>query len=133
VQLAGAKLPDDYRVSPPEPQVKQQKEMLKKLVDLEIQLDEKKATVSQITEQGFEMDDYWKISKLFSIMLDNLDKNERKKLRDHLSQIINKPFDFSTNWNSNTAKIMKILVDLEVMFGSNTTYKNIKDQIQMIK
>jgi hypothetical protein len=118
--------------NPIQPQKTQQKEMVKKLVDLKIQLAENKATVSQITEQGFEMHDYWKIAKLFNI-LDNLDKHERKKLRDHLSWITNKPFDFSTNWNSNTAKIMKILIDLDVMFDVDTTYKNIKNQIRTIE
>jgi hypothetical protein len=47
-------------------------------VDLKIQLDEKKVTVSKIIDESFEMDDYWKIAKLFNI-LDNSDKNERKK------------------------------------------------------
>jgi hypothetical protein len=56
--------------------IDQEKETMKKLVDLRIQIDEKNASVSDITAQGFEMDDYWKIAKLFNI-LDNLDKNER--------------------------------------------------------
>jgi hypothetical protein len=55
--------------------VDQEKEMLKKLVDLKIQLAEKKITISKITDQDYDIDDCWKISKLFS-----------------------------NNWNSNTAK-----------------------------
>jgi hypothetical protein len=61
-----------------------EKEMMKKLVGLRILKDEKKATVSNITAQGFEMDNYWKITKLFTI-LDNLDL--KKKIKRKLIKI----------------------------------------------
>jgi hypothetical protein len=112
-------------------QVDQQKEMMKKLVDLKILIDEKKATVSEITEQCFEMDDYWKIAKLFTI-LDKLDAKDRNKLRENLVRFTNKQLVFTNNWNINTAKVMKFMIDNDTMFDSETSYKNIKDQIEMI-
>jgi hypothetical protein len=76
------------------------------------------------------MDDYWKITKLY-IILDNLDLKDRKKLRENLVIYTNKQLIFSSNWNNNTAKLMKFMIDNALMFDSGTSYKNIKDQIQM--
>jgi hypothetical protein len=110
--------------------VDQQKETMKKLVDLRILIDEKKATVSEIAEQGFDMDDYWKIAKLFTI-LDSLDTKDRNKLIENLARFTNILL-FTNVWNTNTAKLMKFMIDNDIMFDSEITYKNIKDQIQMI-
>jgi hypothetical protein len=92
--------------------------------------DKKLLVESYVLDLGSYADAFQKISVIYEI-IDNLDSEERKKLRAHLETLTNKKIPFVKFWKGNTENILRTLIDLDVKLDEDTTYENIKEQIKM--
>jgi hypothetical protein len=98
-----------------------QKNLLKTYVGIKIKLASKTIKVTDVDPFVQKDIKFQNVSHVFDI-IDNLKALERGKLREFLGKELNQeiPYDKS-KWTENTGALLKGIIDMEIIFDTNTT------------
>jgi hypothetical protein len=102
---------------------------LKAFEDIKVQVANKKAKLADLQKTTNDPR-YESVSHIYRI-LDKLNLDERKKLKDYLSQSVNREIPI-TKWHKSTGALLKAIIDIEVIFDENTTYADIQNDLLYI-
>jgi hypothetical protein len=106
-----------------------QKNRLKTYVGIKVKLIDKTLKPADVQPDILEDPRYQGVSHVFDI-LDDLKVPERTKLRELLGKVLKQSTPIvKSKWAESTGEIVKGLIDMEVMFDTNTTYGDILNDL----
>jgi hypothetical protein len=107
-----------------------QKTRLKLVVDIKLSIVQKRKTLVDFPHEATDLN-YLAVDHVFDV-LDNLKGADRSRLRGALAKALNREIPYNKDtWDENTAALIKGIVDMEVIFDTNTPWDDIHNYLFM--